>query len=223
MKNSAIVVLASALCFASAVNAQFVTPGGDRTGDWETRIGVIFNNSSDADFEGGTTADFDSDVSFLIGLGYHFSESLELGGNLSFGQRDYEARIAGDQPGEVFPVKGETESTMLMLDATWNFMPGAFTPFVTAGLGWSWVDTNIATAPPQVGCWWDPWWGYVCTGFQPTRTIDGFAYQLGAGLRYEFSDTFSVNGSYRITWIDFEQAQSTPDFDGFQLSLGWRF
>jgi len=25
------------------------------------------------------------------------------------------------------------------------------------------------------------------------------------------------------SWIDFDQADDTPDFDGFELSVGWKF
>ena len=32
-----------------------------------------------------------------------------------------------------------------------------------------------------------------------------------------------VLGSYRINWIDFDQAEGTPDFDGIELSFGWKF
>jgi opacity protein-like surface antigen len=94
---------------------------------------------------------------------------------------------------------------------------------VTGGIGWSWVDTNIANEPPETGCWWDPWWGYVCTSFQDTRTLDGFTYQLGAGARWDITDTVAVHGSYRINWIEFDEAKSAPEFDGFQLSVGWKF
>ena len=120
-------------------------------------------------------------------------------------------------------LRGDLEFLTLMGNATYNFLPGQFSPFVTGALGWSWVDTNIATEPPQVGCWWDPWWGYVCSSFQDTRSIDGFSYQVGVGARYDFSDTLAVKGSYRMTWIDFDNAEGTPDFDGFTLSVGWKF
>jgi opacity protein-like surface antigen len=113
--------------------------------------------------------------------------------------------------------------TTLTADVTYNFLPGRFSPFVTGGIGWSWVDTNIATEPPQTGCWWDPWWGYVCTSFQDTKTIDGFSYQVGVGARYDFSDALAVKGSYKMTWIDFDKADGTPDFDGFTLSVAWKF
>ena len=207
------------LALAPAAFAQ----SADRAGTWETRLDIVYQNSSDWDFNGGTTADVDSDTSFLIGVGYHLSDNLELGGNVTFGQTDYTADIVGDQIGEIFSVEGEYEYTSLIFDATWNFLPGAFSPFVSANAGWSWVDTNIATEPPQTGCWWDPWWGYVCTTFQDTKSIDGFAYGFDVGARYDFSDSIAAHLSYRMMWVDLDNADGTPDVDGFRLGIGWKF
>lgn len=194
-----------------------------RAGQLESRFGFLFQNSSEADFNGGTTADFDSDVGFRLGLGYHYTDHVEFGLNLGVGQTDYKADIAGDESGESFRAKGDLDYTTLTVDGTWNLLSGPFSPLVTGSIGWTWVDTNIASGPPETGCWWDPWWGYVCTSFQDTRTIDGFSYGLGVGARYDVTDTVAVLGSYRITWIDFDEAESTPDFDGFELSFGWKF
>jgi hypothetical protein len=195
----------------------------DRAGTWETRLGILYNNSADWDFEGGTTADIDSDTSFFAGVGFHVNDNLELGGNLSFGQTDYEAVVVGDEVGETFGVRGDYDSTSLMFDATWNFMEGDFSPFVAGRAGWSWIDTNIATGPPQTGCWWDPWWGYVCANFQDTKSIDGFSYGVDVGARYDISDTFAIHGSYKMMWVDLDNARGTPDMDGFSLSVGWKF
>ena len=123
-------------------------------GSWETELGVIFQNSSDADFEGGTSADFDSDVSWLFGISYHYTDQLQFGGTLSFGTTDYDADIAADINGDEQPegfvsVSGDLEFMTLMGNATYNFLPGQFSPFVTGAIGWSWVDTNIATEPPR--------------------------------------------------------------------------
>lgn len=212
------------ICLAALAGVQpAAAQSADREGSWETSIGVNFQNSAEADFKGGTTAEFDSDTSFRFGLSYHYTDNLEFGAALGIGTTDYKADIASDVPGVFYGVKGDLEFTTLMVNATWNFMSGPFSPFVTGGIGWSWVDTNIATEPPQTGCWWDPWWGYVCTSWQDTRTIDGFAYQLGVGARYDITDTVAVHGSYRIDWIDFDNADGTPEFDGFELSVGWKF
>jgi opacity protein-like surface antigen len=207
------------LALAPSAYAQ----SADRAGTWETRLDVVYQNSSDWDFNGGTTAEIDSDTSFLVGVGYHLNDNLELGGNFTFGQTDYTADIVGDEIGEVFGVRGEYESTSLLFDATWNFLPSAFTPFVSASAGWSWVDTNIATGPPQTGCWWDPWWGYVCSSFQDTKSLDGFSYGFDVGARYDFSDSIAAHATYRMMWVDLDNADGTPDVDGFRLGIGWKF
>ena len=75
----------------------------------------------------------------------------------------------------------------------------------------------------RTGCWWHPWWGYVCTSFQDTRTFDGLAYELGLGVRYDFNDVLAADGSYRMKWVDYSNATDTPSFDGFQLNLIWKF
>ena len=48
MKRIALLFCVVGLAAAPVVNAQ------SREGSWETELGVIFQNSSDADFEGGT-------------------------------------------------------------------------------------------------------------------------------------------------------------------------
>jgi opacity protein-like surface antigen len=155
-------------------------------------------------------------------VGYHLSDQLELGGNITFGQTDYDADVVGDTIPD-FSISGEYESTALLFDATWNFMPGDFSPFVSASVGWSWIDTNIANEPPQTGCWWDPWWGYVCTTTQDTKSLDGLTYGFDVGARYDVSDSLAIHGSYRMMWVDLDNASGTPDLDGFRLGIGWRF
>jgi opacity protein-like surface antigen len=192
-------------------------------GRWEARVGAGLANSTDVDFEGGTTAEIDSGVGFLLGVGYHFNERLQFGATFGYDQKDYEVEVAGDEPGESFTSKGSLDSTSLMVDVIYNVLTGPFTPYVAGGVGWSWVDTNIATEPPEIGCWWHPWYGYVCTSFQDTRTVSGLAYQLGVGMRYDFSDVLAADGAYTMRWVDFENATGTPSFDGVQLNLIWKF
>jgi opacity protein-like surface antigen len=85
------------------------------------------------------------------------------------------------------------------------------------------VDTNIATEPPSIGCWWHPWYGYVCTSWQDTKSVDGFAYEVGAGVRWDINDIFSLDGGYTMRWIALDGVDGTPSFDGFQLNVGWKF
>ena len=210
------------LAFAAGADAQQAQLGS-RTGQLETRLGVLFNNSGDVDFNGGSSANVHSSTGIKFGLGYHVTENLELGGNITYDERDYEATIVGSVPGELWHARGQLDNSSMMLDATWNFLRGPLTPFVVGGIGWSWTDTNIANGPPTYGCWWDPWWGYVCAAYQNTKTLDGFAYQAGAGLRYDVNRQFSLAARYMETWIDLGDTKSTPHFGAFDLSLLWRF
>jgi outer membrane protein assembly factor BamD len=194
-----------------------------REGRWEGRLGASVTNTSDVDFKGGTAAEIDGGVGFALGVAYHYTDRLQLGSTFSYDQKDYEAEVAGDEPGESVAVKGSLDSMTLMVDFGYNFLAGPFTPFVTGGIGWSWVDTNIVNGLPDVGCWWDPWWGYICFSSANTRTIDGLTYEAGVGLRYDFSDIFAVDGAYRMRWVDFANATGTPSFDSLQLNFGWKF
>lgn len=194
-----------------------------RGGKWETRLGVLFQDSTDVSFDGGTTADIDSEVGFRIGMSRHLSDHFELGLNLDWLKPDYDANLRGDALGEVFPASGDLEYTNVSLDVTYNILSDNFTPFLLGGAGWSWVDTNIATEPPETGCWWDPWWGLVCESFQNTRTIDGFTYEAGAGLRYDFNESYALSASYRKTWHDWDHADGKVDIDSYLLTLGLKF
>lgn len=220
MRHATMFALAAALAFTLPATGQSQEL---QAGTWETSLGISYQNSSDADFKGGTTADFDSDYALRFAFDYSLSDALQVGASFGLGQRDFEADIVGQTVNQNWTAKGDLDFMTFLVNGTYNFLSGPFRPFVTAGLGWSWVDTNIATEPPQTGCWWDPWYGYICTSWQDTKTLDGLTYGLGVGARYDFSDTVAVHGSYRINWIDFDTADGTPSFDGFELSIGWKF
>ena len=132
-------------------------------------------------------------------------------------------RRRGRHAGRIVCDEGSLDTMSLMFDAAYTFLTGPLTPYVVGGVGWAWVDTNIASAPPEVGCWWHPWWGYICTSWQDTRTVDGLAYEVGIGMRYNFSNSLAADGAYRMRWMDFENATGTPSFDTLQLNLVWKF
>ena len=146
-----------------------------------------------------------------------------IGGNFSYGQSKFNGTVQSGTPGVSAQIEnGHVDFSTLMLDATYLFLPGAIKPFGKVGLGWNWANTNIASGPPQVGCWWDPWWGYVCNGYQPTHSASSFAYQLGAGVQTNFTRSFAVNLDYQYTWINLSHASSTPGFGALELLFIWR-
>jgi outer membrane protein assembly factor BamD len=223
MAASAGLALSQATGTAKPQEQQTSSRAALRADRWEARVGAAASLSTDVDFEGGTTASIDSGTGFTGGVAYHFNDRLSAGASLTWDSKDYDAVIAGQDPGESFEASGSIDTMSLMIDGAYNFLSGPLTPFVTAGIGWSWVDTNVVNAPPDIVCWWHPWYGYVCTGSSNTKTIDGLAYEVGVGLRWDFSESLAVDGVYRMRWVDYQYATGTPSFDGIQLNIGWKF
>src|SRR5574338_1029656 len=95
MKTTKWLVLAAGLMMALPVAAEPLEQG-----NWEGSVGIAFLGSTDADFKGGTRADFDSDEGFRAAFDYSLTDALQVGGSWSIGQRSYEADIVGDVLGE---------------------------------------------------------------------------------------------------------------------------
>jgi len=233
MKHHLLVLVSGAALAASqgaAAQMGFGNGGGGQLGDWEFRIGPVFQESKNVGFNGGSNADINSTTGVKIGAGYYVTDQLIIGGNFSYGQSSFNGTVQGNPsstPGSP-SISGQIENghvdfSTLMFDATYTLLQGPIKPFGKVGLGWNWVNTNIASGPPQTGCWWDPWWGYVCSGYQPTHGASSFTYQVGAGVQFNFSRTFAVDVDYQYTWIDLHNANGTPGFGAIELLFVWRF
>jgi opacity protein-like surface antigen len=195
---------------------------GASAGDWEFRIGPVFTESKNVSFNGGSNADINSTTGVKIGTGWYVSPHLAIGLNFGWAQSNFNGTVKGNISNSSIE-NGHVDFSTLMADATYTLLDGPIKPLLEAGLGWNWINTNIASGPPQTGCWWDPWWGYVCTGYQPTHGSSSFAYQVGAGVQFNFNRQFAVNADYRYTWIDLSNANGTPGFGSVELLFVWRF
>ena len=121
-------------------------------------------------------------------------------------------------------IRGRYDSFTASANLVYNFIDTPLTPYVSAGIGWTWIDTNIPNGPPNTWCWWDPWWGYVCSTSYPTETLNAFSYQAALGLRYTFdNDTTFMKLGWTSQWMDFDNASGTPRFDVITLEIGWLF
>ena len=194
-------------------------------GTWEFIFDLNYQDSYDIDFDGGSTADTDSDLGFGLGAAYHFNDHLQLQMLVDWLNVDYDATIrsADPLPNPSFDVRGELEAFTPRVNVLYSFLDGNFRPYVSAGIGWSFIDTNIPQGPPQTGCWWDPWYGQICTTYQNTRNLDEFAYQAGAGVRWQVNSGLTLRLGYEKQWVDVGTATSTPGFDVLRLGIGYSY
>jgi opacity protein-like surface antigen len=209
--------LALLLCSAVAL--------ADRGPGWDFGGELLYQFSSDVDFEGGSKAELDDDVGLALSFTYRFNSRFELLFGVDWNSVDYSADIAPAPPpgggpisGLGFSVDGELEYWTPRVGVNFNLLEGDFTPYVTGGVGWSFIDTNVPDGRPQSACWWDPWYGYICGTFQDTKNFDELTYNVGAGLRWDVSPTISLRFGYERHWLDIGEATSTPGFD--QLKVG---
>jgi opacity protein-like surface antigen len=211
-----IVVLSFA--FANVASAQ----GGDRTGTWEAGFNVSDFSSESLAGNAGSGLELDSELGYGITVNYNVSSRFAVGVDWTYSSPDYQATRIVDGSNVPDRIDATLDVSTLHLKATFYFTEGALAPFIEGGAGWTRVDSNIADGPPTNGCWWDPWWGYVCSSFYDTYTETRTSYSYGLGLRWEISDEFVVRGSYGLLEVDTKKSED-PSLDVLRVDFGWRF
>jgi opacity protein-like surface antigen len=198
--------------------------GGTREAGWDFGVDAIYQFSKTVNFDGGSRLSLNDDLGAGLTFGYRFNSQFELQFGIDWNSVDYHGTLqSANFPGASASVNGDMETFTPQINAVWNFMDAPLTPFVTGGIGWAFIDTNIPTGQVQVGCWWDPWWGQICTPYQPTKSVDSFTYQLGAGVRWDFGEYATARFSYEKVWVDLNKASSTPGLDQLKLGFAWRY
>jgi len=214
--------LALLLCSAAAL--------ADRQPGWDFGGEVLYQFSQDVDFKGGSRASLDDDLGLALSFTYRFNSRLELLFGVDWNSIDYNADIApapvspgGPVVGNGFSVEGTIEYWTPRVGVNFNLLEGDLTPYVTGGIGWAFIDTNVPEGRPQSTCWWDPWYGYICGTFQNTKSVDELEYNVGAGLRWDINRTMSLRFGYERHWIDLNDASSTPGFDQLKVGIIGRY
>ena len=96
-------------------------------------------------------------------------------------------------------------------------------PYIEAGIGWSFIDSNVASGPPQGFCWWHPWWGYICESFVDTFSSTEFSYGAGVGVWNELIGNSFIKASYNVWALDTDGSRADPQLETFRIEYGWRF
>ncbi len=217
-------VMMLAVLWSAALQAQgsFLPQRMERTDTWETYLTFTRQGSVSIGGLQGTDIDFDSAAGFGFGLNYNFNNHLSLGGEFLFARPDYEARFV-DENGDPYVIDHTASVFTGQLRGTWNILAGPLTPYVEGSLGWTNVDSNVANGPPVTGCWWDPWWGYICRDFFATYNDSNFSYSIGVGGRWDISPGFAVRAGYTRQKLDLGSSTQDPEFDTARVDLVWRY
>jgi opacity protein-like surface antigen len=198
----------------------------DRTGTWEAGFKLQDTSHEFLTGEGGSSLDVEGELAWGFFGGYHINEHFEIVGEISWSDPDYLAEFPLDLlPGggnTVVTVDAELDIWYTEFKAVFNLLDREFTPYAEVGYGWTVVDSNIQDGPAETGCWWDPWWGYMCASFYDTyeSTINSLTYAVG--LRWDLSDSSVLKASYGIREFDLDRAEDLEQ-DVFAIDFAWKF
>ena len=208
----------------------FITTGhaaglGDtskRGNSWEASFQTRYIDSVDIDFEGGAKASLNDNLGWAIGIGYNFDKNWAVNFDIGWSEVGYSGTRIDDNSNPQ-TVSGTLNTSSFNINSIYHFSPKRFTPFIGASVGMTFIDTNIPNGDSQTVCWYDPWWGYICESYNPTKTTSEFNYGAVVGLRFEVTNNLFFSGSYGKQWIDFSNAASTTNLDIYRFSVGFMF
>lgn len=206
----------------SLISTQSVAAPGNRTGQWQISLIPSYTDSKSIQFEGGAEADINSHSGFAIGIGYNFSDYIELDFDIGSANSNYTGTRISDDGNETEKYNGTFYTSHMNLGLTYNFIASRLTPFVKGNLGLSYVDSGIPTGNIGTVCWYDPWWGYYCGPYAQTYTSSDLIYGADLGLRFDITSKVFLKGSVGKSYIDFDNS-STADFTVYRFIVGFSF
>jgi len=216
------------LVASASVFAQYDHPRkersqtGSREGRWEGSVILAYQNGIKQSNDGGSEIDVDSTAGWGVSFAWNWTEKWNLSYRFLSTSPDYSALIVPEDPIEVpRTINHSMSKSTHQFNVTYNFRSKAFTPFLVAGIGYTKLDSNVPSAPPTVGCWWDPWWGYICISDWQTYNTSEFSYNLGAGLRWDINNALFTKATYSREFLDVKSG--SIDFDMAILELGLMF
>lgn len=223
-----IVLFILLVAFSSTVLSQYDNPrkkrsaAGSRDGRFETSVILAYQKGMDETSEGGSALEMDNTAGWGINIGWNWTAKWNFSYRLLLTKPNYLATLVLEDP-DALPLMldNKMSKTSHQLNATYNFREKAFTPFVSAGIGWTKLDSNIITGPPSTGCWWDPWWGYICFADWDTFASSEFTYNLGLGLRWDINNAIFTRAAYNREFIKLDNG--TLNFDVAILEVGLMF
>lgn len=201
MRLCAIVIAALILVTSGLAHAQLGV-AASRAGQWEFSVQTRYMTSSDFSGDGGSELSLEDDLGWGFGFGYNISDKFNLGFSFTWRAVSYDAVIVdADDPQSTDRYSDWLDTASIMINGEYTILRSRIAPYVSGSVGWMAIDTNLY-AGSHYDCWWDPWWGYVCSGHDLSYGDDAFNWALGAGARIELTHSAFLRVGYEHGWID---------------------
>ena len=197
---------------------------GNRAGTWDWSLAAVYQDSASSGAAGGSNLKLDNELGLGFGFGYNFTDKLALSGDFEWLRPDFTATLINENdPNDRRQINHTMSQFNGRIKGTLTFLSSPLSPYVEAGFGWSYFDSNVADGPPITGCWWHPWWGYICENFYSTFSSTEFTYGGALGLRYVMRGGMTLKLSVNQYWVDAGNAGGDPELNAARLEVGWAF
>ncbi len=205
-------------------SAQAVAQSRADTNEWSLDLFIVGPKHYASD--GGAAARNDGGGGIGLTLAHNLSDYFAVGLDATLSEFGYRASVApgAGNAAAGFQSEGSMETAALRAHVTWNLLARPVTPFLTAGAGVVFLDSNLDSDPPASACWIYPWHGEVCSDKAPKSNLARFTYGVGAGVRFELPRELGFIRAFAGgEWIHVPEALSPVGYVQFRADFGLRF
>ncbi len=212
------------LCAGSAVAlaGPYDTWEPQRAGRWEVALQARYQDYDTLEFSDAITLDPDPSWGAGVSFGYNFDQYLNISLEIFGDEADYQGGV-DTGGGRIGRVDGSLDNSTGQLNVTYHWFDSAVTPFIAAGLGWTYIDSHIIKNYSGYECWYHPWYGYACGDTFNTYDDTTFSYNAALGLRWDISEQFFLRGSVGREWVYLDDTSTHPTIDFGKLEVGMMF
>lgn len=196
---------------------------GKREGTWDVGVALPYLNSQNFSGQQGSGLGVDAELGFAFWGNYNFTNRLGLGFDIGWVSPSYNYTYVPENTLIPQTIRHRMDMFSIQGKGVFHFVEGPITPYVELGLGWTTVDSNIADGPPTTGCWWDPWWGYVCNNFYSTYGETLTSYSGALGLRWDINPYYGLRAAYGILELNTGSGLENAQLDMWRVEFAWRF
>lgn len=200
--------------------ASLLAADADRAGTWELYLGPQYIDGQTVKFDHGSEADINDMASLMYGFGYNFDNHMSLGMLFNSSSSNYTG-TAIDSNGDPKTYSATMYSSSMNAAFTYNLLEGDFTPYVLGNIGLTYIDSGIPNGL-STGCYWLPWYGYVCGNYITSYTSTRFNYGAQLGVRYDMSEALFFRAGLGLNVIDLSGIPN-PDFTIYNFAVGFKF
>ena len=211
------------LLVLTVVSTAAQAQSASRAGKWEFTLQPQYVHGTSFDTGHGSGGQVDSALGFGFGVAYNLNRNFQLGGDFFWNQASYRATQSDANTGAPLTGNGTLSTSTIRFSGVWNMLDSDFTPLAMVGIGSTYVDTNIPSAPPTNSCWWDPWWGYYCGTYYPTRYAYYVSYSAGLGARWDIDRNVFVRAMAIRQYLDASGSIGNIHTDQYRIDVGFKF